>query len=193
MEAAWARVSGVAPAVTGKRSWNSGCASRRDFMVVPLLQLLWSTVMLMGSGGFNRIWQLNPFWALSGGPVELLGLLLVLLFGLVIDKSRGSRSVEVQRGLERVDDRLQFMALLHIQALEDALVGHDVFVAWIIWSSAAESAHAFRLAGWPLPARRVCGRGVARFRTVRLGGPRVRRARSCLSDSCEGRRFICVL
>ena len=46
--------------------------------------------------------------------------------------------------------------------------------AWMIWSSAAESAlaDAFRLAGGPVPTRGlVLGRGMVRIRTVRLGGP----------------------
>ena len=72
-----------------------------------------------------------------------------------------------------------FMALPHIEAFKNALLDRDVSAAWIIWSSASEGAlaDAFDSAGGPLPAEGlVVGRGAARFRTVRLGRPIVRRA-----------------
>ena len=52
--------------------------------------------------------------------------------------------------------------------------------AWLIWSSAVEAAlaYAYRFAGGPVPDNGlVLGRGVFRSRSVRLGGPKVRRAR----------------
>ena len=51
---------------------------------------------------------------------------------------------------------------------------------WAVWSSAAESAlaDAYCFAGGPVPERRrVLGRGVARFRVVCLGSPKVRKLR----------------
>ena len=80
------------------------------------------------------------------------------------------------------------MAVQHVQALDAALHGRDVCAAWAIWSSAAEGAlaDAFQLPGGRLPSGLVGGRGAARFRTVRLGGPRVRRARCDLIDCCVG-------
>ena len=62
----------------------------------------------------------------------------------------------------------------------------DVSRAWMIWSSAAERAlaDAFQFAGGPIPVRGlVLGRGMARMRTVRLGGPMVRSVkRSAVGD-----------
>ena len=59
--------------------------------------------------------------------------------------------------------------------------------AWMIWSSAAERAlaDAFQFAGGPVPARGlVLGRGVARMRTVRLGGPLVRSVKRSAVGDC---------
>ena len=64
--------------------------------------------------------------------------------------------------------------------LDSALDHGDVSRAWVVWSSAVEAAlaDAYRFAGGPVPDRGlVLGRGVFRPRTVRLGGPKVWRAR----------------
>ena len=64
--------------------------------------------------------------------------------------------------------------------LDGALLCGDVSSAWMIWSSAAESAlaDAFRFAGRRVRARGlVLGRGMVRIRTVRLGGLIVRSVR----------------
>ena len=73
--------------------------------------------------------------------------------------------------------------------LDDSLANGDFSLAWMIWSSAVEAAlaDAYRFAGGPVPNRGlVMGRGVFRSRTVRLGGPKVRRARRNFADSQEG-------
>ena len=58
--------------------------------------------------------------------------------------------------------------------LAGSLLGGDVSSAWAVWSSAA-LADAFCFAGGPVPNRGlVLGRGAAKFRVVRLGGPKVR-------------------
>ena len=59
----------------------------------------------------------------------------------------------------------------------------------VAWSGAAESAltEAFCFAGGPFPDKGlVLGRGSARFRTVPLGGPQVRKARSHLASPRDG-------
>ena len=74
--------------------------------------------------------------------------------------------------------------------LARALQVGDVSSAWAVWSSAAESAlaDAYCVAGGPLPDRGlVLGRGVARFRVVRLGGPKVRKVRGNAVDPVDGR------
>ena len=75
------------------------------------------------------------------------------------------------------------MAVRHVQALEAALQGSDVCAAWAAEGALAD---AFQLAGGLLPSCcLVGGRGAALFRTVRLGGPRVRKVRRDLADSSE--------
>ena len=97
-----------------------------------------------------------------------------------IDKSRGSKSVEVRRVWEVCDDRLQFMSQRDAFLLNESLEAGDVSQAWLVWSHAAESAlvDAYSFSGGPRPCHGlVLGRGVARFRRVRLGGCRVRKVR----------------
>ena len=62
-------------------------------------------------------------------------------------------------------------------------------VLWVAWPIAPESAlvDAFCLAGGPVPERGFClGRGLACFSKIRLGGPKVRRARARCSDPGDG-------
>ena len=60
------------------------------------------------------------------------------------------------------------------------MLSGDVSSAWLVWSGAAEAAlaDAYRFSGGPIPSRGlVLGRGLARFRRVRLGGYKVRKVR----------------
>ena len=107
---------------------------------------------------------------------------------LVVDKSLGSKSVEVQRVWEIYDERLQFMSRQDASLLDESLGWDDVSLAWSVWFRAAESAlaDAFRFSGGPLPSRGlVLGRGAALFRRVQLGGPWVRRARANAADALD--------
>ena len=70
--------------------------------------------------------QSTPFWPASWLPA--------------IDKSRGSKSVEVQRVWEIYDDRLQFMLRQDALLLHESSDAGDVFQAWLVWSGAAETA-----------------------------------------------------
>ena len=96
-----------------------------------------------------------------------------------VDKTRGSKSVEVQRVWEICDERLQFMSRQDASLLDESLGRDDVSLAWTVWSRAAESAlaDAFRFSGGPRPSEGlVLGRCGALHRMVQLGGPWVRRA-----------------
>ena len=67
-----------------------------------------------------------------------------------------------------------FMSRAASDGLTSSLLDGDVSSAWAVWSSAAETAladtHCF--SGGFVPDRGpVLGRGAARFRVVRLGGP----------------------
>ena len=89
-------------------------------------------------------------------------------------KSRGSKSVEVQRVSEVYNERLQFMSRQDALLLDESLDADDVSKAWLVWSGAAEAALADALSvlvvGPFLPVGLVLGRGSALFRVVRLGG-----------------------
>ena len=115
---------------------------------------------------------LYPLWPASWLPV--------------VDKSRGSKSAEVQRVWEVYDERLQFMSRQDALLLDESLGWDDVSMAWTVWSRAAESAlaDAFRFSGGPLPSRSlILGRGAASLRRVQLGGHWVRGARANAADA----------
>ena len=192
LESAWAFASGVPPAVTCKRAWGDLGGHRRDFMVgcplvaaavhscsvqqdrwvVPHLAVRASFLYSSWTVRVSQPVKRTPLWPASWLPA--------------LDKTRGSKSVEVQRVWEVYDERLQFMSREDALGLDEALLRGDVSRAWMVWSSAAEKAlaDAFQFAGGPVPVRGlVLGRGMARFRTVRLGGPMVRSVRrSAIGD-----------
>ena len=106
-----------------------------------------------------------------------------------IDKSRDSRSAEVRRIWEMYDERLGLVSVEDVHKINDALGSGDVSGAWNAWSTAAESAlvDAFCLVSGPVLERGFClGRGFARFNRVRLGGPKVRKARARCADPGDG-------
>ena len=106
----------------------------------------------------------------------------------VVDKTRGSRSAEVQRVWEVYDERLQFMSRWDATLLDESLGRDDVSLAWTVRSGAAEAAlaDAFRFSGGPLPSRGlILGRSAALLRRVQLGGPWVRRARANAADPLD--------
>ena len=73
--------------------------------------------------------------------------------------------------------------------LDEALRNEDVSRAWDVWSSSAQAAlaDAYQFEGGPVPERGlVLGRGSFLVRTVRLGGPKVRKARRNFADPQEG-------
>ena len=82
------------------------------------------------------------------------------------------------------------------QQLDEAVDVGDVSRAWSVWSSAAETAlaDAHRFAGGPVPdIGLIVGRGTARMRVVRLGGPKVRKARRNAADAHEVEMFSCIV
>ena len=104
LEASWALARGVEPAATCKRAWGSEGGHRRDFMVgCPLAAAALSCRVQSGrwvalhlavrtlfdcvrwTSRVTRPVQRTPLWPASCLPA--------------VDKSRGSKSVEVQRVL----------------------------------------------------------------------------------------------
>ena len=110
--------------------------------------------------------QRTPLWPASWLPA--------------VDKSRVSKSLEVQRVWEVYDDRLQFLSLQDAHLLNESLDTGDVSQAWLVWSRAVEVALADAYCFCGGPALRhglVLGRGLARFWRVRFGGCKVRKVR----------------
>ena len=187
LESSWAFASGLPPAVTCKRSWGDSGGNRRDFMVgCPLVAAAVNSCSVQLDRWIVphhavRASFLYSRWTCQVSQlVKRTSALACLLGYAALDKTRGSRSVEVQRVWEIYDERLQFMSREDALGLDEALLCGDVSHAWTVWSSAAENAlaDAFRFAGRPVPARGlVLGRGLVRIRTVRLGGPIVRSVR----------------
>ena len=187
LESAWAFASGVPPAVTCKRAWGDLGGHRRDFMVgcplvaaavhscsvqqdrwvVPHLAVRASFLYSSWTVRVSQPVKRTPLWPASWLPA--------------LDKTRGSKSVEVQRVWEIYDERLQFVSRRDALLLDESLGSDDVSMAWTVWSRAAEAALAdtYQFSGGPLPSRGLfLGRGAALFRRVQLGGPWVRRARA---------------
>ena len=100
----------------------------------------------VGLLGVSQPVKRTPLWPASWVPA--------------IDKSRSSKSVEVQRVWEIYDERLQFMSREDAMGLDEALFRGDVSSAWLIWSSAAEKAlaDAFQFAGGPGACSGSCSR-----------------------------------
>ena len=194
LESCWAFASGLHPAVTCKRSWSDSGGNRRDFMVgCPLVAAAVSSCsvqldrwivphhVVRASFLFSR-------WTCRVSQPVRCTFLWPASWLPALDKSRGSKSVEVQRVWDVYDERLQFMSWEDAFNLDEALLNGDVSSAWMVRSTAAEKAlaDAFRFAGGPVPARGlVLGRGMARMRTVRIGGPIVRSVRRNAADVGE--------
>ena len=188
---AWALAAGLQPTPTCKRSWTAAGGHRRDFILegpLAAAALLFCkaepdrwiaphlAVRALFDCGRWESWVTQPVHCTPLWPASWLP---------AIDKSRGSKSVEVQRVWEIYDERLQLMSRQDASLLDESLGLDDVSMAWVVWSRAAESAlaDAFRFSGGPLPSvGLVLGRGSAVLRRVQLGGPRIRRARADVAD-----------
>ena len=144
LDAAWSAAQGRHPAVTCKRSLDS--SGRRDFLVgCPL-----ATAAFFSCSVSSCRW-LQPHFAVSAmfdcdrwscqvtQPVRCTPLWPASWLP-ALDKSRGSKSVEVQRVWEVYDDRLRFMAQAASDGVTSSLLDDDVSSAWAVWSSAAETA-----------------------------------------------------
>ena len=168
------------------REWGSGGGTRRDFMVgCPLSAAAVLTCTVQADRwiaphlAVRALFDYDRWSCYVTQPVRFSPLWPAFWLPAV-DKSRGSKSVEVRRVWEVYDDRLQFMSRRDAFLLNESLEAGDVSEAWLVWSRAAESAlvDAYSFFGGPDPCHGlVLGRGVARFRHVRLGGCKVRKVR----------------
>ena len=182
-EEAWALAAGLQPAPTCEQDWGATGGHRRDVMVGCPLAAAVLSCRVQPDGWIAPHLAVGLFLITAGGNVGLHSLCTLLWPASwlpAIDRSRGSKSVEVQRVWEVYDERVQFMSRQDALQLDESLDAGDVSRAWLVWSRPAETAlsDAYHFSGGPLPGRGlVLGRGSASFRVVRLGGHRVRKAR----------------
>ena len=130
-----ASVLGTLVVVTGGTSWR----------VVPLLLLLFFLARLSLTGGLLLILLLGPNfdyrrWSCRVTQPVQRAPLWPASWLPAVDKSRGSKSVEVQRVWEVHDERLQFMLRRDAMQLDEALDADEVSRVWLVWSGAAETA-----------------------------------------------------
>ena len=191
---AWALAAGLHPAPTCKRSWTAAGGHRRDFVfgcplaVAAVLSCRvqadrWIAPHLAVRTLFDccrwdcRVTQpvrCTPLWPASWLPA--------------VDKSRGSKSVEVQRVWDVYDERLQFMSVETPLCLMIILI--RMMFLWLGLSGLGLlRLHLLMLFGSVVvlfPSRGlVLGRGAALFRRVQLGGYWVRRARADAADALD--------
>ena len=179
-EEAWALAAGLRPTPTCKKDWNAtgdhvgcplavavlSCKVQADRLIAPHLAVRTLFDCCRWTSRVTQPIVRTPLW-----PASWL---------LAVDKSRGSKSVEVRRVWEIFDDRLQFMSRQDALLLSASLDICDVSRAWLVWSRAAETAlaDAYWFSGGDAPCQGlVLGRGLARFRHVRLGVYKVRSVR----------------
>ena len=133
---------------TCKRCWTAAGGRRRDFILgCPLAAAAflfckvqpdrWIAPHLAVRALFDcgrweywvtQLVQCTPLWPASWLPA--------------VDKGRSSKSAEVQRVWKVYDERLQFMSRRDASLLDESLGLDDVFMAWAVWSRAAEAAFA---------------------------------------------------
>ena len=104
LEGSWALATGRQPASTCMREWGSGVGTRRDFMIgcpfaAASLLVLHSSGL---TGGFRLILRLGPFlncdrWSCRVTQPVRRTPLWPASWLPAVDKSRGSKSVEVRR------------------------------------------------------------------------------------------------
>ena len=165
------------PRAAAPVSW---CMVQEDRWILPHLAVRTHFEYSRWMSWVSQPVQRTPLWPASWLPV--------------LEKSRGSKSAEVQRVWGIYDDRLQFMTRDDALGLDEALGDGDVSHARSIWSSAAEAAlaDAYQFSGGPVPERGIV-LGAFSVRTVRLGGPKVRKARRNFADPLEGVMCSCIL
>ena len=192
LEEAWALAAGLGPAVTCKKAWDSAGGHRRDFMVgCPLAVAAVSSCKVLNDRWIAPHPAVRTLfdccrWTCSVTQVVQRTTLWPASWLPAVDKSRSSKSVEVQSVWEVYDERLQFMSCRDALLLDASLAAYDVSRAWAVRSGAVESAlvDAYRFSGGPLPSRGlVLGRGRASFRVVKLGGHKIRKARGYAADA----------
>ena len=137
LESCWAFASGMPPAITCKRSWSDSGGNRRDFMVgCPLVAAAVSSCSVQLDRWIVphhavRTSFLYSRWTCRVSQPVRCTLLWPASWLPALDKSRGSKSVEVQRVWDVYDERLQFMSREDAFNLDEALLnGMFLVLGW---------------------------------------------------------------
>ena len=133
-EEAWALATGLRPAPTCKRDWGAGGGHRRDFMVgcPPAAAVVLSCKVqpdrwIAPHLAVRTLFDCCRWTCRVTQPVQR-----TLLWLPAVDKSRGSKSFEVQRFWEVYGERLQFMSWQDAMRLDESLDADDVSQAWLV-------------------------------------------------------------
>ena len=115
------------------------------FLVALLLSLLFFPLWFRLMGGLLRLLQMD----FPGYSTYCAYFLWPASWFPAIHKEKGFKSVDIQKGWEVHDERLQFMSQQDALRLDESLNTGDVSRAWLVWSGATEAAIA--------DAHRFCG------------------------------------
>ena len=191
LQSSWASATGVDPLPTCCRTFGSGGGSRRDFILGcshAISALRWCSVLqerwILPHYAVRASFSVGRWSAKVCLPVRS-SVLWPAAWVSCVDKSRGSKSVEVRRIWEVYDESLSFIPPAFWRGIRSSLFAGDISYAWRIWSFFAEVSlvRAFVASGGPVSESGFrLGRGVARFRYVSIGGPVVRKVRSDLGS-----------
>ena len=191
LQSSWASATGVDPLPTCCKTFGSGGGSRRDFILGcshAVSALRWCSVLqerwILPHYAVRASFSVGRWSARVCLPVRS-SVLWPAAWVSCVDKSRGSKSVEVRRIWEVYDESLSFIPPAFWRGIRSSLLAGDVSSAWRIWSFFAEVSlvRAFVTSGGPVSESGFrLGRGAASFRYVSIGGPVVRKVRSDLGS-----------
>ena len=191
LQSSWASATGVDPLPTCCKTFGSGGGSRRDFILGcshAVSALRWCSVLqerwILPHYAVRASFSVGRWSAKVCLPVRS-SVLWPAAWVSCVDKSRGSKSLEVRRIWEVYDESLSFIPPAFWRGIRSSLRAGDVSYAWRIWSFFAEVSlvHAFVTSGGPVSESGFrLGRGAASFRYVSIGGPVVGEVRSDLGS-----------
>ena len=141
----WALAAGLQPTPICRRDWNSASGHRRDVMIgCPLAAAAVLSCRVQPDRwiaphlAVRTLFDCSRWGCRVTQPVRRIHLWPASWLP-AIDKSRGSKSVEVQRVWEIYDERLQFVSRQDALQLDESLGAGDFSRAWLVWSGAAEA------------------------------------------------------
>ena len=144
LQSSWASASGVDSPPTCCKTFGSGCGSLRDFILGcshAISALRWCSVLqerwILPHYAVRASFSVGRWSAEVCLPVRS-SVLWPAAWVSCVDKSRGSKSVEVRRIWEVYDESLSFIPPAFWRGIRSSLLAGDVSYAWRVWSFFAE-------------------------------------------------------